>query len=349
LSKEYPTVAVHAHITKPFGKGTMIQLLRQFQKLHSDKQQISVGFIGYPNVGKSSIINMLRSKKVCKVAPIPGETKVWQYITLFKKIFLIDCPGVVTPSKDETEDNVVLKGVLRVENLVDPTLYIPALLDRCKKEYVQKTYGIMEWDDANDFLEKYAQRTGKLLKKGDPDVSTVSKMILNDWIRGKLPYYVPPPEDRDPASLIPTVPTKEQAESHPGLRTEPKKRDIRQPNQIISGLRVMKIFKGDRVSDEDDDDDDDIEYKSDIDEDSDNEDAGNDGNEVIQDENENNENENNENEDENDVEKETEEEEEVIEKKKKKKGKSKKDKKRKREYQSDDDSDEPDWDDLISN
>ena len=36
----------------------------------------SVGFIGYPNVGKSSIINTLRSKKVCNVAPIAGETKV---------------------------------------------------------------------------------------------------------------------------------------------------------------------------------------------------------------------------------------------------------------------------------
>lgn len=45
-------------------------------QLHADKKQISVGFIGYPNVGKSSVINTLRSKKVCNVAPIAGETKV---------------------------------------------------------------------------------------------------------------------------------------------------------------------------------------------------------------------------------------------------------------------------------
>lgn len=45
-------------------------------QLHSDKKQISVGLIGYPNVGKSSIINALKSKKVCNVAPVPGETKV---------------------------------------------------------------------------------------------------------------------------------------------------------------------------------------------------------------------------------------------------------------------------------
>lgn len=76
LSKEYPTLAFHASVNNSFGKGALIQLLRQFGRLHSDKKQISIGFIGYPNVGKSSVINTLRAEKVCKVAPIPGETKV---------------------------------------------------------------------------------------------------------------------------------------------------------------------------------------------------------------------------------------------------------------------------------
>ena len=64
LSKEYPTLAFHASITNPFGKGALIQLLRQFGVLHNDKKQISVGFVGYPNVGKSSVINTLRKKVV---------------------------------------------------------------------------------------------------------------------------------------------------------------------------------------------------------------------------------------------------------------------------------------------
>lgn len=76
LSSEFPTIAFHASMTHPFGKGALINLLRQIGKLHVDKKQISVGFIGYPNTGKSSIINALRSKKVCNVAPIAGETKV---------------------------------------------------------------------------------------------------------------------------------------------------------------------------------------------------------------------------------------------------------------------------------
>lgn len=56
--------------------------------------------------------------QVCKTAPVPGETKVWQYITLMKRIFLIDCPGVVNSKAGDSETDAVLKGVVRVENLV---------------------------------------------------------------------------------------------------------------------------------------------------------------------------------------------------------------------------------------
>uniref|UniRef100_A0A8C5KAM1 Nucleolar GTP-binding protein 2 n=1 Tax=Jaculus jaculus TaxID=51337 RepID=A0A8C5KAM1_JACJA len=192
LSQDYPTLAFHASLTNPFGKGAFIQLLRQFGKLHTDKKQISVGFIGYPNVGKSSVINTLRSKKVCSVAPIAGETKVWQYITLMRRIFLIDCPGVVYPSED-SETDIVLKGVVQVEKIKTPEDHIGAVLERAKPEYISKTYRIDSWESAEDFLEKLAFRTGKLLKGGEPDLQTVGKMVLNDWQRGRIPFFVKPP------------------------------------------------------------------------------------------------------------------------------------------------------------
>ncbi|XP_011498551.1 PREDICTED: nucleolar GTP-binding protein 2 [Ceratosolen solmsi marchali] len=197
LSAEYPTIAFHASLTHPFGKGSLINLLRQFAKLHADKKQISVGLIGYPNTGKSSIINTLRSKKVCKVAPIAGETKVWQYVTLMRRIYLIDCPGIVYPSA-ETDTEKVLKGVVRIELIQNPEDYIISVLERVKPEYIKKTYKILEWSDHVDFLEKLAQRTGKLLKKGEPDINQVSRMVLNDWQRGKLPFYVMPAGFEEP-------------------------------------------------------------------------------------------------------------------------------------------------------
>ncbi|CAG2190730.1 GNL2 [Mytilus edulis] len=164
LSSEHPTMAFHASITNPFGKGAMITLLRQFAKLHSDKKQISVGFIGYPNVGKSSIINTLKAKKVCKVAPLAGETKVWQYVALMRRIYLVDCPGVVYPTA-ETPTEFVLKGVVRIENVKTPEDYIEAMLKRVKTDYIKTTYSLISWDSHEDFLEQICRKSGRLLKR----------------------------------------------------------------------------------------------------------------------------------------------------------------------------------------
>ncbi|GKA74155.1 MLO-like protein 11 [Tanacetum coccineum] len=201
LSKEYPTLAFHASINKSYGKNSLLSVLRQFSRLKSDKQAISVGFVGYPNVGKSSVINTLRTKNVCKVAPIPGETKVWQYITLTKKIFLIDCPGVVYGSSD-TETDIVLKGVVRVTNLHDATEHIGEVLQRVKKEHLFRAYKIKEWEDENDFLVQLCKLSGKLLRGGEPDLMTAAKMVLHDWQRGKIPFFVPPPKQDDASAEI---------------------------------------------------------------------------------------------------------------------------------------------------
>ncbi|XP_010242939.1 PREDICTED: nuclear/nucleolar GTPase 2 [Nelumbo nucifera] len=205
LSKEYPTLAFHASINKSFGKGSLLSVLRQFARLKSDKQAISVGFVGYPNVGKSSVINTLRTKNVCKVAPIPGETKVWQYITLTKRIFLIDCPGVVYQNSD-SETDIVLKGVVRVTNLHDAAEHIGEVLKRVKKEHLERAYKIKDWVDENDFLVQLCKLTGKLLRGGEPDLMTAAKMVLHDWQRGRIPFFVPPPnQEEGPSEEEPAI------------------------------------------------------------------------------------------------------------------------------------------------
>jgi nuclear GTP-binding protein len=193
LSKEYPTLAFHASINNSFGKGSLIQLLRQFSALHSDRKQISVGLIGGPNTGKSSIINTLLKKKVCTVAPIPGETKVWQYVSLMKRIYLIDCPGVVPPSSTDTPTDLVLRGVVRVEKVENPEQYIDALLSRVKQRHMEKTYELTGWTNSTEFLELLARKGGRLLRGGEPDLDGVAKMVLNDFMRGKIPWFTPPP------------------------------------------------------------------------------------------------------------------------------------------------------------
>lgn len=72
------------------------------------------------------------------MAPVPGETKVWQYITLMKKIFLIDCPGVVYNKTEDTDTDAVLKGVVRVENLV--SLQTSSQLKQCVDLCIKGTF-----------------------------------------------------------------------------------------------------------------------------------------------------------------------------------------------------------------
>lgn len=200
LTKEYPTIAFHASITNPFGKNALLNLLRQFGNLLKESKHVTIGMLGYPNVGKSSVINTMKRKKVCKSAPVPGETKVWQYITLTKRIYLLDCPGVVPLTQSDFADNSckVLKGVVRAEKVQCPSAYIDEVLSRVKKQYILSRYKLpadTTWTDANDFLVILGRKMGKLEKGGEPNVDIVAKIVLYDWQRGRIPFFTPPPED----------------------------------------------------------------------------------------------------------------------------------------------------------
>merc|ERR1712045_366623 len=60
-------------------------------------------------------------------------------------------------------------------------------------KYVARNYKIKSWKDNIDFLEQLAKKSGRLLKGGEPDINAVSKIVLNDFNRGKLPFFTPPP------------------------------------------------------------------------------------------------------------------------------------------------------------
>lgn len=238
LSREYPTLAFHASkVTKSFGKGSMISLLRQLSRLHSDKKSISVGFIGYPNVGKSSVINALKGAKSCKVAPVPGETKVWQYVNLMKRVFMIDCPGVVSDSTSKSDVDLVLRGVVRAERLLSPELFVQPILDRLKREHIFATYGIRSWDNAEHFLEQLAVRQGRLLKGGEPDVASCAVNVINDWQRGKLPYFSMPPE----------IPIAERRQ----IKAQNLTDGLEMPKQVIKRIGRHELLKGEERPEED--------------------------------------------------------------------------------------------------
>lgn len=127
---------------------------------------------------------------------------MWQYITLTRRIYLIDCPGIVPTSAHDSETATVLKGVVRVEALPTPSDHIPELMARVKPLYLSRTYGV-PLPDKNDptkswkpdvFLDKLARMKGRLQKGGEPDMEGVAKIVLSDWVRGRVPFFVSPPE-----------------------------------------------------------------------------------------------------------------------------------------------------------
>ena len=110
-----------------------------------------------------------------------------------KRIYLIDCPGVVPPSNNDAPEDILLRGVVRVENVENPEQYIAAVLKKTKPSHIERTYNVRGFSNATEFLELLARKGGRLLKGGEADVDGAAKMVLNDFLRGKLPWFTPPP------------------------------------------------------------------------------------------------------------------------------------------------------------
>ncbi|KAI9142018.1 P-loop containing nucleoside triphosphate hydrolase protein [Paraphysoderma sedebokerense] len=186
------------HTSECLGADSLINLLKNYSRSQDLKTSITVGVIGYPNVGKSSLINSLKRSKVCSIGSTPGVTKVSQEITLDKNIKLIDCPGIVfsTGKTDNWQDaaQVMLRNCIKVELLDDPITPVELILTRCQKQTLMLLYNIPHFSSTSDFLLHISKQRGKLKKGGVPDLEAAAKTILQDWNSGKIPYYTVPPK-----------------------------------------------------------------------------------------------------------------------------------------------------------
>uniref|UniRef100_A0A914C9Z6 Guanine nucleotide-binding protein-like 3 homolog n=1 Tax=Acrobeloides nanus TaxID=290746 RepID=A0A914C9Z6_9BILA len=186
---------LNSQSSKCIGADLVMKLLSNYCRNKDIKTSIRVGIIGYPNVGKSSVINSLKRRRACNTGAMPGVTRQTQEVELDKHIRLIDSPGVVFATKTQFDPvEVALKNAVRIESLADPVSPVIAILRRCSVKTLMIHFNIPEFHDCDQFLSLVARKLGRLKKGGRPDLNAAAKYVLNEWNGGKLRYYTEPPE-----------------------------------------------------------------------------------------------------------------------------------------------------------
>jgi len=216
------------------------QLIERFEALKPEgTEHITVGMVGFPNVGKSTVINALFGAKKCSMSRTPGHTKHFQTLELTGyNITLCDCPGLVMPSIVASKSHLVVNGVVPLDHLREwdsPTQIIlekmgmPTLLKLYKAEnafskmpnHIRET---TRYPEAREFLMALATARRHLLRSEVPDTHFAAKKLLRDYCTGavvhcELPPNVPKPP---PPSLLPDfIPGKPGTQS----KSAPKKEE----------------------------------------------------------------------------------------------------------------------------
>ena len=108
-----------------------------------------VGMVGFPNVGKSSLINVLLGVSASShgavrvaVGATPGKTKHLQTVILSDTLMLCDCPGLVFPVFMNTKADLLFNGVLPSSNMRDYIEPIRLVCQRIQREELERVYHI---------------------------------------------------------------------------------------------------------------------------------------------------------------------------------------------------------------
>lgn len=160
------------------------------EKDETDSEKIIVGVIGYPNTGKSSLINSLIGKSSAGVGSDAGFTKSLQKIKLSQDIVLLDSPGIIPEREYSPQDREKISmhtrlGARSYSQVREPDIVVASLMKDYSK-VLEKFYKIDSKGDSEILIEELGKKRGFLKKGGEVNEDVTARLILKDWQSGNI-------------------------------------------------------------------------------------------------------------------------------------------------------------------
>lgn len=234
----------HRDLTVQSTSAALFRALKSFAAGRNLKRSISVGVIGYPNVGKSSVINALLSRlsgrggqqrSACPAGAEAGVTTSIRAVKIDSKLTLLDSPGIVFPSASSSEAtassaasfvpknateakaHLVLLNAVPPRQIDDPVPAVQLLLKRLSTspELMTRLTAVYDLppllpnpdsgDSTTDFLVQVARKRGRLGRGGVPNIQAAAMTVVTDWRDGRIQGWVDAPATAAAAAAAPAA------------------------------------------------------------------------------------------------------------------------------------------------